>query len=209
MLVKEKNQIELILNQLFKDAQNDGFKIMKSFIKSAFRDIKPIDFKDAYLSISKNQGENLAQLIKDNTLKNIVEFGTSFGISTLYLAKGALETKGSIITTEIIPSKAKKAIENFKKANVLDFIEVRIGDAMQTLENHNTPIDLLFLDGWKDLYLPLFKMLESNFYKKTIIYVDNANMAVTETFLNTIRKNPKYQFTPKFNGKVVLIHLKY
>ena len=116
-----------------------------------------------------------------------------------------METEGHIITTELIESKAQKAIENFKKAGVNDLIEVRIGDALETLKNHDEPIDLLLLDGWKDLYLPIFQMLESNFHTNTFIYVDNADMADSRAFLKTIGQNDKYQLESKFGGKAVLI----
>ena len=136
-----------------------------------------------------------------------MEFGTSFGISTLFLAKAVLETKGNIITTELLESKAKKAIENFEKAGVEHLIEVRIGDALETLKNHNIAVDFLLLDGWKDLYLPLFQMLESNFHSNTVIYVDNADMSGSKEFLSSI-STEKYQIDSKFNGKVALIKIK-
>lgn len=200
-----QNQIDTTLTELFNDSKYDRFKIMKGFTKSVYRTIKPEDFKDAYLSISREQGDDLIRLIKENNFKNIVEFGTSFGISTLFLAQGAMETNGHVITTELIESKALAARENFKKAGLNDRIEVRIGDAMETLENHKEPIDLLLLDGWKDLYLPLFQMLELNFHGKTQIYVDNADMSETKAFLEVIRRNTNYKMEAKFGGKVVLI----
>ncbi|RKR13014.1 putative O-methyltransferase YrrM [Maribacter vaceletii] len=206
-IIQDEN-INEVLNELFKDAKNDRLRMMKSFAKNPFRAMKPIDFKEVYLSISKHQGEELVSLIKKNNLKNIVEFGTSFGISTLFLAEGAIQTKGSIITTELIESKAKKAKENFKKAGVDNLIEVREGNALETLKSYNKPIDLLLLDGWKDLYLPLFKMLEPNFHENTIVYVDNADMADSQEFLKSISKNNNYQLQSKFDGKVVLIHVK-
>ena len=181
---------------------------MKGAAKSMFRPMQPTDFKEAYLSISREQGEDLIELIKDNNLKNIVEFGTSFGISTLFLAQAVIETGGRIITTELIESKAQKAIENFKRAGVNDLIEVRIGDALDTLKNYDEPIDLLLLDGWKDLYLPLFQMLESNFHTNTFIYVDNADMAGSRSFLKTISQNNKYQLQSLFDGKAALITIK-
>ena len=205
-MVKQQELIEATLAHLYKDSKYDMFKAMKGFATNAFK-FKPSSFKDAYLSISKEQGEDLKQLIKKNKLKNIVEFGTSFGISTLFLALGVIETKGRIITTELIESKAQKAIGNFKKAGVNDLIEVRIGDALETLKNHNEPIDLLLLDGWKDLYLPLFQMLESNFHENTFIYVDNANMTETQAFLKTVSRDDKYQLQTIFGGKVVLINI--
>jgi predicted O-methyltransferase YrrM len=186
MIIEQQERIEATLNHLLADAKKDHLEMMKGLAKSIFRPMQPDDFKEAYLSISKEQGKGLVQLIKENSLKNIVEFGTSFGISTLYLAQGAIETRGHIITTELIQSKAEKAIENFKGAGVDDLIEVRIGDAVKTLKNHKESIDLLLLDGWKDLYLPLFRMLETNFHSNTFVYVDNSNMADTKAFLKTI-----------------------
>lgn len=201
-------QIEKTLNHLFDDAKYDHFKMMKSAAKVIFRPLKPADFKDVYLSISHEQGEALTHLVKENKFKHIVEFGTSFGISTLFLAQGALETGGRIITTELIPTKAQVAIENFKQAGVNDLIEVRVGDAVETLKGHADAVDLLLLDGWKDLYLPIFRMLAPNFHAHTMIYVDNADMGETQTFLKTVSQNPLYEFESRFGGKVVLITLK-
>lgn len=208
MIVLHQENIKATLIELYNDAKNDKTRIIKGLVKSIIRPMQPEDFKHAYLSITEEQGLFLVELIKKNKLKNIVEFGTSFGISTLFLAQGALETKGRIITTELIASKAEKAMENFKKAEVSNIIDVRIGDAMQTLQNHKAPIDLLFLDGWKDLYQPLFNMLESNFHTNTIIYVDNANMTESRAFLKEVGRNDKYTLESIFDGKVVLIRIK-
>lgn len=205
MTTIQEKHIQHTLNELFEDSRYDYLRMAKGAAKSIFGPMRPIHFKDVYLSISREQGAGLVNLIKRNNIRNIVEFGTSFGISTLFLAQGALKTDGHIITTELIESKAKKAIENFKKAGVNDLIEVRVGDAMQTLKNHSEPIDLLLLDGWKDLYLPLFRMLEQNFHHNTIIYVDNADMGDVQGFLRKVNKNPKYQLQSVYDGKVALI----
>lgn len=202
------NKVTTTLNELYKDSRNDKFKMMKGAFKSILGAFQPSNFEEAYLSISSDQGEHLKQLIQDKNLKNIVEFGTSFGISTLFLAQGVLETGGHIITTELLESKAKRAIDNFKKAGVNDLIEVRTGDAMETLKNHSLSIDLLLLDGWKDLYLPLFRMLEPNFHADTFIYVDNANFAESKVFLKTIATDKKYNFKSMFGGSVVLVTIK-
>lgn len=199
------NKVAATLDELYNDSRNDKLKMIKGAAKSMFRPIQPSDFEEVYLSITSQQGEQLKQLILKHKLKNMVEFGTSFGISTLFLAQGAMETGGHIITTELLESKALRAIENFKKAEVNHLIDVRIGDAMDTLKNHDQPIDLLLLDGWKNLYLSLFRMLESNFHADTIIYVDNANMSDSKAFLKTIATNNKYHLEPLFGGSVVLV----
>ena len=91
MITSQQNQIKTTISELFEDSKYDMLKMMKGAAKSVFRAMQPLDFKDAYLSISKEQGESLIKLITDNKLKNSVEFGTSFGISTLFLAQGVIE----------------------------------------------------------------------------------------------------------------------
>lgn len=82
-------QIETTIAELYNDSKKDYIRIMKGAAKSIFGPIKPSDFKDAYLSISLEQGKDLITLIKKNNIKNIIEFGTSFGISTLFLAQAS------------------------------------------------------------------------------------------------------------------------
>lgn len=200
-------QIQTTLTHLYNDSKRDKLKLTKGLAMNLCRQLQPLDLKDVYLSITREQGIYLKQLIIDNNLKNLVEFGTSFGISTLFLAEAALKTKGKIITTELIQSKAEKAIENFKKAGVNNLIEVKIGNALETLNNYNEPIDFLLLDGWKDLYLPLFLLLKPNFHDKTVIYVDNADMVEVQDFLKTIGSLKKYQLRTIHNEKAAIITL--
>lgn len=207
MFVEQENKIATVINALYEDAKYDQLKMVKGAAKSIFKSFKPENFKDAYLAISKEQGEDLVQIIKENNLKNIVQFGTSFGISTLFLAQATIETNGQVITTELLESKAKVANENFRKAGVENQIDLRVGDALETLKNHTDTIDLLLLDGWMDLYQPLFKMLEPNFNNNTLVYVDNANAVDSQKFLDSIAKE-KYQIEFTFNGKVAIIKIK-
>lgn len=178
---------ENVLRALHKDAKKDMLRMATTgSAKAIFRPIQPSDFEKIFLPISKEQGEDLRKLILDNNCRNIVEFGTSFGISTIYLAQGAQQTGGKVITTELLESKAKRAWQNIKDAEVDEFVEIKTGDAMQTLKSFKEPIDFLFLDGWKDLYLPLFKMLEPQLHKGSIIYADNMDMNDTEQYAQYI-----------------------
>jgi predicted O-methyltransferase YrrM len=70
--------------------------------------------KDAYLAVSRDTAELLYILVRATGARSIVEFGTSFGISTLHLAAGLRDNGGGrVITTEFEPSKAARARENF------------------------------------------------------------------------------------------------
>ena len=199
------NNVETVLRDLHNDAKKDYMRIGKGVVKSIFRPMQPADFENAYLPISKEQGVAIRELIVQNDYKNVVEFGTSFGISTIYLADAIRQTGGKVITTELLESKALRAIQNISKASLSDFVEVRIGDAMNTLKGFTEPIDFLFLDGWKDLYLPLFQLLEPQFHAGTMIYADNMDMAGTQYYGDYVMgQKQHYSSKMVYGGKAML-----
>ena len=122
----------------------------------------------------------------------IVEFGTSFGISTIHLA-AAVETHGvgRVITTEMEPNKVRRSREHLEQAGLLDQVEIREGDALETLKSLDGPIDLLFLDGWKKLYLPLLRLLEPRLRSGSAIVGDDTQLFPEEMkpYLDYVR-NP-------------------
>lgn len=199
MNIAKKNIVQNKLTDLHADAAKDFMRMGRGIAKSIFRPIQPADFENVYLPISKEQGDYIHQLIIDKDCKNIVEFGTSFGISTIYFATAAEQIGGHVVTTELLPSKAKKAASNITDAGLNEFVTIKIGDAMETLQNHNEPIDFLFLDGWKDLYLPVFALLEKHFHPGTIIYADNMDMSGT-------RKYADYVLSKRDIYKTQIIH---
>ncbi len=187
----KRNVVESKLRALHSDAERDIFRMGKGFLKSVFRPIQPADFENVYLPISEKQGEEIRQLIVDEHCQEVVEFGTSFGISTIYLADAVRQTGGKVTTTELLESKAKRALQNIKEADLEDYVEIKIGDALETLKAYPKPIDFLFLDGWKDLYLPLFQMLEPQLHQGTLIYADNMDMQGTKPYADYLWKNKK------------------
>lgn len=190
-MIEDKN-ISQTLTRLHKSSRKDLPNIMKGLAKGVFRKLKPEDMKNAYIAMTEEQGMFMYDTIIKNNSRHIVEFGTSFGISTLYLAAAARKTNGKVITTEILPNKCKKAGQNFEEAKALDVIELREGDALETLKDVEKGIDFLLLDGWNDLYLPLLKILEPKFQKNCIIVTDNANFSGAKPFLNHVRQSKHY-----------------
>lgn len=178
------------LNKLHSESAQEFPKIMKGLSKGIFRKLRPEDMKDAYIAISPSQGAFIYNLLIEKKAKNIIEFGTSFGISTLYLGAAARANEGKAITTEILPEKCKVALENFEQAGLSDYIELREGDAMETLKETPSPIDFLLLDGWNDLYLPLLKLLEPRFKTGILIYIDNASFRSAMPLMDYFRSNP-------------------
>ncbi|QKJ85175.1 O-methyltransferase [Paramixta manurensis] len=133
--------------------------------------------KEAPLAVSRSTGQLLYMLARYARAQNIVEFGTSFGVSATYLASALRDNGGGkLITSEFEPSKVLRARQNLAEAGLDDLVEVREGDALQTLSSQlPETIDLLLLDGAKGLYLDLLKQLESRFRVGTLIIADDAD----------------------------------
>jgi len=133
--------------------------------------------KDAYIPVDPNQGRLLYLTARAIGARTMVEFGTSFGISTIYLAAAVRDRgAGRVITTELHTGKANRAREHLREAGLLDSVEIRIGDALETLEDLSRDVSLVFLDGWKNLYLPCLKLLEPKLLPGALIVADDIDL---------------------------------
>ena len=153
--------------------------------------------KTQYLSIGPRMGTYLYTIARTLNARNIVEFGTSFGISTLYLAAAAAETGGKMTGSEYHAHKAEKARNNLKDAGLSAHAGILTGDGLETLKTIDAQIDLLFLDGAKDLYLDVLMMLEKHLRPGAIVIADNADhLPEDEGFLRYVGKdNTRYVST--------------
>ena len=145
-----------------------------------------------YLAVDEEQGSLLYTLARGLDAKNILEFGCSFGISTIYLALAARANGGKVVTTELNAEKCQATRASLTRAGLAEWVEIRQGDAMTTLANYQAGIDFIFLDGWKDLYLPLVKMLEPNFKNGACLVADNTGMPETRPYVEYVRADPRY-----------------
>jgi predicted O-methyltransferase YrrM len=175
--------VRRVLEHLHADARRDRFRFITlaprflagfSRGKDFFEIMTPESMKDCYIPISREQGELLYLTLRAIEAKNVVEFGTSFGISTVYIAAALRDNGGGrVIGTEIEPSKCSRAIANLKEAGLEQWAEVRLGDALETLRNVPEPVDLVFLDGWKDLYLPVLELVKPRLRPGAVVIADN------------------------------------
>ena len=130
--------------------------------------------KEAYLPIPRDIGRLLYMLARTHPCKTIVEFGTSFGISTIQMAAAVRDNGGGkVVTTELNAEKAKHAGENLREAGLDDVVEIRVGDARQTLRALDGTVDFAFIDGWKELYLPVLKVIEPRLRAGALVVADN------------------------------------
>jgi predicted O-methyltransferase YrrM len=133
--------------------------------------------KDQPLAVSRDTGTLLYMLARSTQARSIVEFGTSFGISTLHLAAALRDNGGGrLIGTEFESSKIKRARENLAAGGLSDLVEIREGDALQTLARDlPDTIDFVLLDGAKALYPPVLSLLEGRLRDGALIVADNAD----------------------------------
>jgi predicted O-methyltransferase YrrM len=133
--------------------------------------------KDLWLPVSRATGVLLYMLARSSKARNIVEFGTSFGISTLHLAAALRDNGGGrLITSEFEPSKVARAREHLTAGGLADLVEIRQGDALVTLSTAlPDTIDLLLLDGAKALYPDILSLVESRLRPGALIVADNAD----------------------------------
>ena len=133
--------------------------------------------KDLWLPVSRVTGNLLYMLARSSNARAIVEFGTSFGLSTLFLAAALRDNGGGVlIGSEFEPAKIALAREHFIQGGVSDLIEIREGDALMTLASDlPEAVDLLLLDGAKALYGDVLKLVEKHLRPGAWVVADNTN----------------------------------
>jgi predicted O-methyltransferase YrrM len=133
--------------------------------------------KDAPIPVSRETGVLLYMLARSAKARSIVEFGTSFGISTLHLAAALRDNGGGkLISTEFEASKIARARDNLTAGGVIDLVEIRAGDALQTLKaDLPEAIDLVLLDGAKGLYPDVLALVEDRLRPGAFVVADDAD----------------------------------
>jgi predicted O-methyltransferase YrrM len=160
--------------------------------------------KNLPLPVSRETGALLYMLTRSSDARIIVEFGTSFGVSTLHLAAALRDNGGGrLITSEFEPSKAARAKANLKAGGVIDLVEIREGDALETLSvDLPETIDLVLLDGAKSLYPEILGLLESRLKAGALIVADNADMS--PDYLKRVRSPASGYLSVPFSEDVEL-----
>jgi len=133
--------------------------------------------KDLWLPVSRDTGKLLYMLARNCNAKAIVEFGTSFGLSTLHLAAALRDNGGGVlIGSEFEPSKVTLARRHFVEGGVSDLVQIRQGDALQSLAaDLPHAVDLLLLDGAKALYRDVLSLVEAHLRPGALVIADNTD----------------------------------
>jgi predicted O-methyltransferase YrrM len=184
------------LDRLHRESKLDKLVMLRAFPtglaallrgQSWFEAVTP-QLRDAHLKVGYEAGELMYNTARAIDARRIVEFGTSFGFSTIYLAAAVRDNGGgTVVTAELEPNKAEAARANFVAAGLERFVEIRVGNAMETLRDVEAPVDLMLLDGWKDAYIPLLQMMTPKLRRGSVVFADNVKI-----FKNSLRPYVEY-----------------
>jgi predicted O-methyltransferase YrrM len=133
--------------------------------------------KEFHLAVSRETATLLYMLARSSRARAVVEFGTSFGVSTLHLAAALRDNGGGrLIGTEFERTKVTQARANIAAAGLEDVAEIRAGDAIETLATDlPETVDLVLLDGAKGLYPKVLSLLEPRLRSGSLVVADNAD----------------------------------
>jgi predicted O-methyltransferase YrrM len=186
-------RIQDTLEALYTDTLKTDPAIRKATLERGVEGEGHPDFhhamREAYMPVTPEFGALLYIVARTARARSIVEFGASFGISAIFLAAALRDNGGGkLITTECEPFKAERAMMNLAAAGLDDLVEIRTGDARQSLaKDIPAAIDLIFLDGAKALYLDVLKLLELRLVVGGSVASDNSGMVGATAYLDYVR----------------------
>jgi predicted O-methyltransferase YrrM len=125
------------------------------------------------LSVGREAGILLYLLTSGAQSKRILELGTSYGYSTVWLAAAARATGGKVLSLELRDYKIEHARQALTRAGLSTRVEFHQGDCLETLKTLSGPFDFVLLDVWKDLYLPCFELVHPKLAPGGVIAADN------------------------------------
>ena len=173
------------------NAQWDALREMQhelAHLASASAQERADALSDFYLPVTPDAGRLLYALVRASRPTTVVEFGMSFGISAIHLAAAVRDNgRGRVVTTELNAAKVAAAKATFAQTGLDGLITVLEGDALTTLPTTSGPVDFVLLDGWKELYVPVIKLLEPRLSPGTLIVADNTGLLDTQPDVDYVR----------------------
>ena len=191
-----------VLDRLFQAADQDGAQwvSIRERHPDGFAAMSAREQADAYgelyIPVSPEGGRLLYTLIRASRPATVVEFGTSFGISTIHLAAAVRDNgTGRVVSTELNAAKAAQARANLADAGLADVVTILAGDARETLADLPGPVGFVLLDGWKNLYLPVLRQLEPRLAAGALVVADDTvSMAAQMTDYLAYVRDPAHGY---------------
>jgi predicted O-methyltransferase YrrM len=189
--------VETVLDRLYAEHESQSEGLVSYFTKRAqegtldwngFDEHANRFLSDKLVALDRNKAEFCYQLCRALDARRVVEAGTSFGVSTLFLAAAvsdnARKDGGSavVIATEYEPAKAAAARANFAAAGLSDFVDLREGDLRETLSEVAAPVDFMLIDIWTPMARPALALVAPRLREGAVVVSDN-----TEQFRDAYR----------------------
>jgi predicted O-methyltransferase YrrM len=136
---------------------------------------------DKLVALDRDKAEFCYQLCRANNARRIIEIGTSYGVSTLYLAAAVRDNvrttggTGVVIGTEYEPEKARAARVAFEQAGLSRFVDLREGDLRETLKQIDGPVDFALVDIWITMARPALELVAPHLRSGAIVVCDNTD----------------------------------
>jgi predicted O-methyltransferase YrrM len=167
-MLKFDNKIESVLAEYHKRIEEED-----ALAQSLSHEERNERLNEFLLPVGEEVGIFINSLAKSAKSQTILEIGTSYGYSTIWLAEAAKATGGKVISLEISAEKASFAQQKLEEAGLSEFVEFRVGDALETIEKATETFDFVLVDVWKELYLPCFDLFFSKLKKGAWVLADN------------------------------------
>jgi len=171
------------LERLHAEASREMFGMMRAFAREVPRLLlrRRLRFErleasvaDKFICLDPAQGVLCYLLARSARARSVVEFGTSFGVSTIYLAAAVRDNGGGrVIGTELVPEKAARAREHLREAGLEEVVEIRVGNALDTLREIDSPVDFMLNDGFPRFALPVLELVAPRLCEGAIVLTDN------------------------------------
>lgn len=129
---------------------------------------------DKLVALEPDKAEFCHLICRALRARRVVEVGTSFGVSTLYLADAIRANGGGVVIgTEHEPAKAAAARANFAEAGLADLIDLREGDLRETLTTIEGPVDFVLMDIWTEMARPAIELIHPHLRPGAVVVADN------------------------------------
>ncbi|KAM3443077.1 hypothetical protein MY4824_000782 [Beauveria thailandica] len=175
------------------------------FAGAATDEDKKTAVRDKFIALDQDKSQYVYALCRATDARTIVEAGTSFGVSTIYLALAASANAAAaggrgktprVVATEYEPTKAARAREYWAQCGdvVTSAIQLREGDLRETLKEDLEDVDLLLLDIWTEMALPTLKIVQRKMRRGAIVIADNTTVSEGYDEMLTYMRNPDSGF---------------
>lgn len=156
------------------------------------------DLNSLLIPVGEEVGRLMHALVVGLGGRVIVELGTSYGYSTLFLADAARATGGKVYSYDVAAQKQAYARERLDRAGLVGFVEFRTGDAVELLRDQPGSVDFVLMDLWKDLYVPCLERVAPMLRPGGTVIADNMTFppearADADRYMAAVRAMPDMQ----------------